>query len=90
MDDLDRASRAAGRRSGSPRPSWWEVGALAALLALYLGLALTSAERKSVTVDELGHLPSGFYYLKSCEPRHLLMFGSSRVQLCIAATVARS
>lgn len=34
-------------------------------------LAIGSLRHKSVTVDELGHLPAGYYYLRSGDPRHL-------------------
>ena len=50
------------RSEGRPlrRVGPWLLG-----LLLLLGLALSadSARRKSVTVDELGHLPSGVYFL---------------------------
>lgn len=48
----------------------WGPWGVAVILVLYLGLALSSASRKSVTVDELGHLPSGLYYLKTGDPRY--------------------
>jgi 4-amino-4-deoxy-L-arabinose transferase-like glycosyltransferase len=44
---------------------------LVALCAVYFVLAVTSLAGKSVTVDELGHLPAGYYYLASGDPRHL-------------------
>lgn len=46
------------------------LGALAALLLLYGVLAIGSARQKSVTVDELGHLPSGVYFLATGDPRY--------------------
>jgi hypothetical protein len=51
------------------RPSWGTWG-LALLLLAYFALALDSARQKSVTVDELGHLPSGLLYLQSGDPRY--------------------
>jgi hypothetical protein len=62
-----------GRRDPHPmRERLWPVRgglALAALLLLYAALALGSAARKSVTVDELGHLPSGLHYLQTGDAR---------------------
>ncbi len=46
------------------------VWGLALLLLLYLSLGLSSASKKSVTVDELGHLPSGFHYLQTGDSRY--------------------
>lgn len=43
---------------------------LAILILLYLALAISSAQQKSVTVDELGHLPSGVYFLLTGDPRY--------------------
>ncbi len=45
-------------------------GGVAVLLAIFLALSLGSARHKSVTVDELGHLPSGLYTLLSGDVRH--------------------
>ena len=52
----------------SPQRAW---AILALLCAAYLLLAIGSLRHKSVTVDELGHLPAGYYYLRSGDPRHL-------------------
>jgi hypothetical protein len=49
------------------RPEHW---ALVLLLLLYLVLAIGSARQKSVTVDELGHLPSGVYFLSTGDARY--------------------
>lgn len=71
-----RRSRMRDRASESdpaPTTRLWKsvgIGGLAVILVLYLVLALSSAQRKSITVDELGHLPSGFYYLKTGDPRY--------------------
>ncbi len=46
------------------------VFALALLAAAFVALCVASASRKSVTVDELGHLPSGVYTLASGDVRH--------------------
>lgn len=46
---------------------WWGLGVV---LAVYLALSLGSARQKSITVDELGHLPSGLYALVSGDVRH--------------------
>jgi hypothetical protein len=46
------------------------VWGLAAILLVYLGLAVGSAARKSVTVDELGHLPAGLYFLQTGDARY--------------------
>ncbi|MFQ5417442.1 MAG: ArnT family glycosyltransferase [Myxococcota bacterium] len=40
------------------------------ILLVYLVLAVGSAHRKSVTVDELGHLPSGLYFLYTGDVRY--------------------
>lgn len=40
------------------------------LLLVYAALAAGSASQKSVTVDELGHLPSGVYFLLTGDPRY--------------------
>jgi len=52
--------------------AWRRGGAwtLAGFLLVYLALAAGSASQKSVTVDELGHLPSGFYYLLTGDARY--------------------
>ena len=64
MNDPDRrpVDGRAWRRTGP-----W---ALVLLLLLYLAMAVGSARQKSVTVDELGHLPSGVYFLKTGDPRY--------------------
>jgi 4-amino-4-deoxy-L-arabinose transferase-like glycosyltransferase len=49
------------------RPGPWLLGAL---LLLYFTLAVGSARQKSVTVDELGHLPSGLYFLLTGDARY--------------------
>jgi 4-amino-4-deoxy-L-arabinose transferase-like glycosyltransferase len=46
------------------------VWALGVLLLLYVVLAAGSARQKSVTVDELGHLPSGLYFLQTGDARY--------------------
>lgn len=66
---------ARGGASGSHRPRAVVDPARArivlALLALvFLGLAFGSARLKSVTVDELGHLPAGVYTLARGDVRH--------------------
>ncbi|MDP6977612.1 MAG: phospholipid carrier-dependent glycosyltransferase [Myxococcota bacterium] len=43
---------------------------LALLAAVFVMLCIASARQKAVTVDELGHLPSGVYTLASGDPRH--------------------
>lgn len=43
---------------------------LGLLLLAYLALAVGSASHNSVTVDELGHLPSGVYFLATGDPRY--------------------
>jgi len=43
---------------------------LAGVLLVYAALAVGSARQKSVTVDELGHLPSGVYTLQTGDPRY--------------------
>jgi 4-amino-4-deoxy-L-arabinose transferase-like glycosyltransferase len=48
----------------------WGPWALAVVLLAYATLALGSAHQKSVTVDELGHLPSGVYFLTTGDPRY--------------------
>jgi len=50
------------------RGSTWGRAGLALMLAVYAALAVGSARQKSVTVDELGHLPSGAYYLATGDP----------------------
>jgi len=49
------------------RPGPWALGVL---LLLYVVLAAGSARQKSVTVDELGHLPSGLYFLQTGDARY--------------------
>ena len=44
--------------------------ALCLLLLVYVLLAAGSARQKSVTVDELGHLPSGLYFLQTGDARY--------------------
>ncbi|MFH1549868.1 MAG: glycosyltransferase family 39 protein [Planctomycetota bacterium] len=41
----------------------------AALLAAFALQAITSISRKSVTTDEVAHLPAGYSYLKTCDFR---------------------
>ena len=60
--DLRHRDGLAWRRAGA--------GGLLAILLLYGALAVGSASQKAVTVDELGHLPSGAYFLLSGDPRH--------------------
>jgi hypothetical protein len=76
---MSEPSHGLGRSEGaaptgrSDTGRWWEgrgVLGLAVILVLYLVLAVSSAQQKSITVDELGHLPSGFYYLKTGDPRY--------------------
>lgn len=52
------------------RTAPWALAALLVVLLVYLVLALGSARRKSVTVDELGHLPAGVYFLQTGDPRY--------------------
>ena len=56
----------------SPRqsPGAWALGALASMLLLHGLLAFTSLARKSVTVDEFGHLPAGVYLLETGDFGH--------------------
>lgn len=51
-------------------PMRWGYAALALLVVIYLALAVGSARQKSVTVDELGHLPSGLLYLQTGDTRY--------------------
>jgi hypothetical protein len=64
----------AGTRDRAPfaglREQRWGLAGLAALLLVYLALALSSARQKSITVDELGHLPSGLLYLETGDARY--------------------
>ncbi len=55
-----------------PTRAWRRGGtwALCGFLGVYLLLALGSAGQKSITVDELGHLPSGFYFLQTGDARY--------------------
>ena len=48
----------------------WVWIALVGLGLLYLLLAGTSLQRKSVTVDEPGHLAAGYLYLQSGDSRY--------------------
>ena len=64
MSETDSAFRE-GRAWRRPGP--WVLGAL---LLLYFTLAVGSARQKSVTVDELGHLPSGLYFLLTGDARY--------------------
>ena len=52
----------AGRRAGP-----WVLGLL---LLVYGALAAGSVRQKSITVDELGHLPSGLYFLQTGDARY--------------------
>jgi hypothetical protein len=61
----DPGSHPAAR--GQRNVGWW---ALALLLGVYLLLAVGSSRQKSVTVDELGHLPSGVYFLLTGDARY--------------------
>jgi len=56
----------------TPQPlrSAWGPWGLALLLACYAALAFDGARQKSVTVDELGHLPAGLLYLETGDPRY--------------------
>jgi hypothetical protein len=60
--------------SHRPASPWAGSGvarlALGVVLAVYVVLAWTSAARKSVTVDELGHLPAGLYTLVTGDLRY--------------------
>ena len=47
----------------------WGIFFLILVLVLYGALALGGSARKSVTVDELGHLPSGLLYLETGDAR---------------------
>lgn len=51
----------------TPLAAWVGLGAL---ILIFLSLCIGSASQKSVTVDELGHLPSGLYTMLSGDPRH--------------------
>jgi hypothetical protein len=50
--------------------SGWGTFGVAILLAIHVALALSSARKTSITVDELGHLPSGYYYLRTGDARY--------------------
>ena len=67
--DRDPAARSAGSTAGSGTLGASSLG-LAVLLAAYLIFAFGSAAQKSVTVDELGHLPSGLYAVKTGDARY--------------------
>lgn len=54
-----------GRRALIPRRSTLVVPALAAMLVLYILLAVGSLRGDSVTVDEFGHLPVGYDLLRT-------------------------
>jgi hypothetical protein len=66
----DLYASAADRTGRQRAESRWGLLGLVLLLASYAGLALSSAAGKSVTVDELGHLPSGVYFLTTGDPRY--------------------
>jgi len=51
-------------------PGVWPLGALLSMLVLHALLAFTSLARKSVTVDEFGHLPAGVYLLETGDFEH--------------------
>lgn len=42
-----------------------EVAAIAAVIVLHLGLALSAARQESVTIDEFAHLPAGISYWRT-------------------------
>jgi hypothetical protein len=62
----------ADQGAGGRERAWRRAGfaSLSALVAVYGALALGSASQTSVTVDELGHLPSGVYFLLTGDPRY--------------------
>ena len=62
-ENFDRAGQGGLRRGGG-------VPWLAALGFVFLVLCVSSARHKSVTVDELGHLPSGLYTVVGGDLRH--------------------
>ncbi len=64
MNEPDSALRKG--RCGLRAGPW----ALGLLLLVYVLLAAGSARQKSVTVDELGHLPSGLYFLQTGDARY--------------------
>jgi hypothetical protein len=69
----DRGDRSSDTDAdGGARGPWRRLApaALALLILVYLALAIGSARQKSVTVDELGHLPSGLYFLATGDPRY--------------------
>lgn len=47
----------------------WGGLALLVLLSVYFAFAFHGAHRTAVTVDELGHLPSGLLYIETGDPR---------------------
>ncbi|MBW2232879.1 MAG: glycosyltransferase family 39 protein [Deltaproteobacteria bacterium] len=57
------------RLANALAPRWGWLG-LVLLISFYAVLAGSSAQRKSVTVDELGHLPSGLHYLRTGDARY--------------------
>ncbi|MCP5043099.1 MAG: phospholipid carrier-dependent glycosyltransferase [bacterium] len=61
--DFERAGQGGPLRGAGP------LG-LCLLAAVFLALSIGSARQKSVTVDELGHLPSGVYMLAGGDVRH--------------------
>jgi hypothetical protein len=67
--DLDPVARVRPILDGPARNVLGGCG-LAVVLAAFLVMALGSAHHKSVTVDELGHLPSGLYTLAAGDVRH--------------------
>ena len=67
--DFDPEARVRPIQSGLTKNVWGGCG-LVAVLAAFLILALGSARHKSVTVDEIGHLPSGLYTLHTGDVRH--------------------
>lgn len=67
--DFDQAARAGPSLAG-PGVSVRGWLGLGVLLLIFLALALFSARDKSVTVDELGHLPSGLYTILTGDARY--------------------
>ena len=51
--------------SGGRSQGTWTRIAVAALLLLFVGQAMLSARRKSVTVDELMYIAAGYYHLRT-------------------------
>ena len=70
MGERMETSRRMPQRSARLQRSRWAYVALIFMATLFLLLAGTSLTRKSVTVDEFGHLPAGINLLGHGEARY--------------------